>query len=158
VVHRPLRRGHVDVANLVEQRRHEQGFHTYLLDGDNLRHGLNRDLGFTEADRFEPLAVAEGSDRKGLYAKARRGELVHFTGIDSPYEVPDAPELHLDAAASPPEHNAGLVVDTSSRATPCRSRSPSRVSTRPSSSKRMLPGGISTPALMISITEPRPET
>ena len=130
--------GKSTIANVVEQRLHEQGFHTYLLDGDNLRHGLNRDLGFTKADRVEnirraaevcrvlvdaglivlasfispfrserqlarelleegefvevhvdvSLAVAESRDRKGLYAKARRGEIPHFTGIDSPYEPP----------------------------------------------------------------------
>jgi bifunctional enzyme CysN/CysC len=138
------------VANLVEKRLHEKGFHTYLLDGDNVRHGLNSDLGFTDADRAEnirrvahvaalmadaglivlasfispfraerrlarelldqhefievhldlPLTVAEARDGKGLYAKARRGELPHFTGIDSPYERPEAPELRLDASGT----------------------------------------------------------
>jgi bifunctional enzyme CysN/CysC len=153
--------GKSTIANLVEQRLHEQGFHTYLLDGDNIRHGLNRDLGFTDADRVEnirrvaeitgllidagilvlasfispfraerqlaremlgegefievhvdvPLAVAEARDRKGLYAKARRGELVHFTGIDSPYEPPEQPELRLDAGgAIPPDANAEIVI------------------------------------------------
>jgi bifunctional enzyme CysN/CysC len=140
--------GKSTIANIVERKLHEQGRHTYLLDGDNVRHGLNKDLGFTDADRVENirrvaevaklmvdgglivlasfispfraerqmarellgdgefvevfvdsgLAVAEGRDRKGLYAKARRGELVHFTGIDSPYEEPEAPEIHLDAS------------------------------------------------------------
>ncbi|WP_019928990.1 sulfate adenylyltransferase subunit CysN [Nocardia sp. BMG111209] len=140
--------GKSTIANLVEKRLHEQGFHTYLLDGDNIRHGLNRDLGFTDADRVEnirriievsrlmtdaglivlasfispfraerrmarellepgefvevhvdtPLSVAEARDPKGLYAKARRGELRNFTGIDSPYEPPEAPELRLAAA------------------------------------------------------------
>ncbi|OHV27922.1 MULTISPECIES: sulfate adenylyltransferase subunit CysN [Pseudofrankia] len=139
--------GKSTIANLVEKRLHELGHHTYLLDGDNVRHGLNKDLGFTEADRVEnirriaevarlmadaglivlasfispfraerqlardllddgefievfvdtPLAVAESRDRKGLYAKARRGELTNFTGIDSPYEAPVNPEIHLDA-------------------------------------------------------------
>ena len=137
--------GKSTLANLLEKRLHAQGVHTYLLDGDNVRHGLNRDLGFTEADRVEnirrvaevarlmvdaglvvlvsfispfkseramarslfdageftevfvdtPLAECEMRDVKGLYAKARRGELKNFTGIDSPYEAPDAAEVHL---------------------------------------------------------------
>jgi bifunctional enzyme CysN/CysC len=137
---------------------HEKGFHTYLLDGDNIRHGLNADLGFTDADRAEnirrvahvaalmadaglivlasfispfhterqfarelvgtrefvevhldlPLAVAEARDRKGLYAKARRGELPNFTGIDSPYERPESPELRLDASGT---IDAGELAD-----------------------------------------------
>ncbi|HJP77754.1 MAG TPA: sulfate adenylyltransferase subunit CysN [Pseudonocardiaceae bacterium] len=154
--------GKSTVANLVETRLHEKGFHTYLLDGDNVRHGLNADLGFSDADRAEnirrvahlaalmadaglivlasfispfraerrlaralvgdgefvevhldlPLAVAEARDRKGLYAKARRGELPHFTGIDSPYERPEAPELRLDASgAIDAESLADEVVD-----------------------------------------------
>src|SRR5438105_4533618 len=130
--------GKSTIANLVESELHRLGYHTYLLDGDNVRHGLNKDLGFTDADRDEnirrvaevaklmvdaglvvlvafispfraeremarsllregefievyvdtPLEVAEVRDPKGLYKKARRGELVHFTGIDSPYEAP----------------------------------------------------------------------
>ncbi|TCJ32387.1 sulfate adenylyltransferase subunit CysN [Parafrankia sp. BMG5.11] len=154
--------GKSTIANLVEKRLHEQGYHTYLLDGDNVRHGLNKDLGFTDAGRVEnirrvaevarlmvdagvivlasfispfraeralardllgagefvevhvdaPLAVAEARDRKGLYAKARRGELIHFTGIDSPYEPPENPELRLDASgAHPAAAAADLVVD-----------------------------------------------
>ena len=154
--------GKSTIANLVERRLYDEGFHTYLLDGDNLRHGLNRDLGFTEVDRVEnirraaevaklmtdgglivlasfispfraerqlardllgdgefievfvdaPLEVAEARDRKGLYAKARRGELANFTGIDSPYEPPVAPEIHLDASgARPAEESATLVVE-----------------------------------------------
>jgi len=153
--------GKSTIASLVERRLHDLGFHTYLLDGDNLRHGLNRDVGFTDADRVEnirraaevgrvlvdaglvvlasfispfraerqmardlfddgqfievhidvPLAVAEQRDRKGLYAKARRGELVNFTGIDSPYEPPGSPDLHIDAAASTVEENAERIVD-----------------------------------------------
>jgi bifunctional enzyme CysN/CysC len=149
------------IASLVERRLHDLGFHTYLLDGDNLRHGLNRDLGFTDADRVEnirraaevgrvlvdaglivltsfispfraerrmardlfdegqfievhvdvPLAVAEERDRKGLYAKARRGELTNFTGIDSPYEAPESPELHIDASTSTVEASAERIVD-----------------------------------------------
>ena len=140
--------GKSTVANLVEQRLHTLGYRTYLLDGDNVRHGLNKDLGFTDADRVENvrrvaevgrlmvdagmivlasfispfraerrmardlmddgefvevfvdsgLEVAESRDRKGLYAKARRGELVNFTGIDSPYEAPESPEIHLDTS------------------------------------------------------------
>ena len=139
--------GKSSIANLVAGKLHAQGRLTYLLDGDNVRHGLSRDLGFTDADRVEhirrvaevarlmadaglivitafispfrseralarsllapgefieihvdvPLAVAEARDAKGLYAKARRGELPHFTGIDSPYEPPGSPELHLPA-------------------------------------------------------------
>jgi bifunctional enzyme CysN/CysC len=155
--------GKSTIANLVEQKLHDEGFHTYLLDGDNVRHGLNKDLGFTNADRVEnirraaeaarlmvdagtivlasfispfraerqlardlfdedeffevhvdvPLDVAEARDRKGLYAKARRGELVHFTGIDSPYEPPQSPELHLDASGTvPAERSAELVVES----------------------------------------------
>ncbi|HEY4457236.1 MAG TPA: sulfate adenylyltransferase subunit CysN [Pseudonocardiaceae bacterium] len=154
--------GKSTIANLVEKRLYEQGFHTYLLDGDNVRHGLNADLGFTDADRVEnirrvvevgrlmvdaglivlasfispfraerdqarallgpgefievhvdaPLAVAEARDRKGLYRKARRGELTNFTGIDSPYECPESPELRLDAGGGiPPETLAEQVVD-----------------------------------------------
>ena len=154
--------GKSTIANLVERTLHQQGFHTYLLDGDNVRHGLNKDLGFTDADRVEnirrvaevarilvdagvivlasfispfraerelarrligdgqffevhvdvPLEVAEARDRKGLYAKARRGELVHFTGIDSPYEPPPSPEIRLDASGTVPAvESAGLVVE-----------------------------------------------
>jgi bifunctional enzyme CysN/CysC len=137
--------GKSTLANLLEKRLHAEGRHTYLLDGDNVRHGLNRDLGFTEADRVEnirrvaevarlmvdaglivlvslispyraerrmarelfapeeflevfvdaPLAECERRDPKGLYAKARRGELTNFTGIDSVYEAPHAPDIHL---------------------------------------------------------------
>lgn len=137
--------GKSTIANRVERGLLARGLHTYLLDGDNVRHGLNRDLGFTDEDRVEnlrrvaevarlmsdaglivlvsfiapfqaerraarslfaegefievfvdtPLAEAERRDVKGLYAKARRGELPNFTGIDSPYEAPEAPELHL---------------------------------------------------------------
>ncbi len=141
--------GKSTIANLVEKRLHTLGRHTYVLDGDNIRHGLNRDLGFTDADRVEnirrvaevaklmvdaglivlvsfispfrserqmargllnggeffeifvdtPLAEAEKRDPKGLYGKARRGELPNFTGIDSPYEPPETPEIHLDTTA-----------------------------------------------------------
>jgi bifunctional enzyme CysN/CysC len=153
--------GKSTIANLVEKRLHALGVHTYLLDGDNIRHGLNKDLGFTDADRHEnirriaevsrllvdaglvvltsfispfrteramaralldegefievhvdtPLEVAEHRDTKGLYAKARRGELPHFTGIDSPYEPPENPELRLDTTALSPEEAAEQVVE-----------------------------------------------
>ncbi|KVG67671.1 sulfate adenylyltransferase subunit CysN [Burkholderia pseudomultivorans] len=152
--------GKSTIANLVEKRLHALGKHTYLLDGDNVRHGLNRDLGFTEADRVEnirrvaevarlmldaglivlvsfispfraerdmaramvgadefvevfvdtPLAVAEERDPKGLYKKARRGELKHFTGIDSPYEPPAQPELRIDTVTETPEDAAARIV------------------------------------------------
>ncbi|AOJ86322.1 adenylyltransferase [Burkholderia sp. MSMB0856] len=152
--------GKSTIANLVEQRLHALGNHTYLLDGDNVRHGLNRDLGFTEADRVEnirrvaevarlmldaglitlvsfispfraerdmaralvgadefvevfvdtPLAVAEERDPKGLYKKARKGELKHFTGIDSPYEPPAQPELRIDTVAESPQAAADRIV------------------------------------------------
>ncbi|WP_396328728.1 sulfate adenylyltransferase subunit CysN [Burkholderia anthina] len=152
--------GKSTIANLVERRLHALGKHTYLLDGDNVRHGLNRDLGFTEADRVEnirrvaevarlmldaglitlvsfispfraerdmaramvgpdefvevfvdtPLAVAEERDPKGLYKKARKGELKHFTGIDSPYEPPAQPELRVDTVAESPEAAADRIV------------------------------------------------
>ena len=141
--------GKSTIANLLEKRLHAEGKHTFILDGDNVRHGLNRDLGFTEADRVEnvrrvaevarlmvdaglivlvsfispfqaerrmarelfeegeflevfvdtPLEECERRDPKGLYAKARRGELKNFTGIDSAYEAPDAPEVHLQGGA-----------------------------------------------------------
>jgi len=153
--------GKSTIANIVERKLHELGRHTYLLDGDNVRHGLNKDLGFTDADRVEnvrrvaevaklmadaglivlasfispfraerqlardllgdefvevfvdaSLEVAEARDRKGLYAKARRGELTNFTGIDSPYEPPESPELHLDAGGDvAAETAADQVID-----------------------------------------------
>ncbi|MFD1009113.1 sulfate adenylyltransferase subunit CysN [Oceanisphaera ostreae] len=152
--------GKSTIANLVEKKLHALGNHTYLLDGDNVRHGLNKDLGFTDADRVEnirrvgevsklmvdaglivltafispfkaerrmareqlaegefievfvdtPLAVAEERDVKGLYKKARRGELKNFTGIDSAYETPEAPEIHLDAARLSADDAADLVI------------------------------------------------
>jgi len=153
--------GKSTVANLVEKKLHLLGRHTYLLDGDNVRHGLNRDLGFTDADRVEnirrvgeaarlfvdaglivlvsfispfrserdmarglvepgeflevfvdaPLAVAEARDPKGLYRKARAGEIRNFTGIDSPYEPPLAPDIRLDTTTASPEELADAVVD-----------------------------------------------
>ncbi|KRE97799.1 adenylyltransferase [Frateuria sp. Soil773] len=152
--------GKSTVANLVERRLAALGYHTYLLDGDNLRHGLNVDLGFTAEARVEnvrrvaevahlmvdaglivlvcvispfqserefargrfgadefvevfvdtPLAECERRDSKGLYRKARAGELRNFTGIDSPYEVPPAPELHLRTAGQRPEQLADQVI------------------------------------------------
>jgi bifunctional enzyme CysN/CysC len=152
--------GKSTIANLVEKELVRQGCHTYMLDGDNVRHGLNKDLGFTEADRVEnirrvaevarlmtdaglivlvsfispfrserrmarelvpdgeflevfvdtPLEIAEQRDPKGLYAKARRGELANFTGIDSPYEPPEHPELRLDTTAVSAEECAAQVV------------------------------------------------
>jgi bifunctional enzyme CysN/CysC len=152
--------GKSTIANLVEKKLQAMGRHTYILDGDNVRHGLNRDLGFTDADRVEnirrvaevaklmadaglivlvsfispfrserrlarelmapdeflevfvdtPLAVAEERDVKGLYAKARKGELKNFTGIDSPYEPPEAPEIHVDTTRLSPAEAAELVV------------------------------------------------
>ncbi len=153
--------GKSTIANVVERKLHAAGRHTYLLDGDNVRHGLNKDLGFTAADRVEnirrvaevarlmvdaglivlvafispfraerrlardlvghdefcevfvdaPLAVAEQRDAKGLYAKARRGELANFTGIDSPYEVPEQPELTIDTVATMPDAAADAVIE-----------------------------------------------
>ena len=152
--------GKSTIANLVERRLHAVGTHTTMLDGDNVRHGLNKDLGFTEADRVEnirrvaevtklmvdaglvvlvsfispfrserqmarglagegrfvevhvdtPLAIAEGRDVKGLYKKARRGELPNFTGIDSPYEPPENPEVRIDTTAVDPEAAAEQIV------------------------------------------------
>ncbi|MGE3619426.1 MAG: sulfate adenylyltransferase subunit CysN [Acidimicrobiia bacterium] len=152
--------GKSTVANRLEQRLHAAGVHTTILDGDNVRHGLNRDLGFTEADRVEnirrvaevarlmvdaglvvlvsfispfraerrlarelvgddrfcevyvsaSLEVAEGRDPKGLYAKARRGELVNFTGVDSPYEPPEHPDVEVDTGTLSPDEAAEVVL------------------------------------------------
>jgi bifunctional enzyme CysN/CysC len=152
--------GKSTIANLVEKKLHAIGRHTYLLDGDNLRHGLNKDLGFTEADRVEnirrvaevtklmvdaglivmtafispfraeramarsllapgefieihvdtPLEVAEDRDVKGLYKKARRGEISNFTGISSPYEAPEAPELTISTVELSAEEAADQVI------------------------------------------------
>jgi len=152
--------GKSTVANLVDRRLHALGYHTFILDGDNVRHGLNRDLGFTDEDRVEnirrvaevarlmadaglivlvsfispfraerrmarerfaegefvevfvdvPLAVAEARDIKGLYAKARAGQIPNFTGIDSPYEAPESPEVHLQADGENAEALARQVL------------------------------------------------
>jgi bifunctional enzyme CysN/CysC len=152
--------GKSTIANLVERKLHAMGRHTYILDGDNVRHGLNKDLGFTAADRVEnirriaevarlmvdaglivitafispfraerrmarelftkggfieifvdtPLRVAEERDPKGLYRKARRGEIKNFTGIDSPYEAPEAPEIGIDTTALAPDDAAERVL------------------------------------------------
>jgi bifunctional enzyme CysN/CysC len=152
--------GKSTIANLVEKKLHANGRHTYLLDGDNVRHGLNKDLGFTDEDRVEnirrvaevaklmvdaglivlvsfispfraerrmardlqaegdfvevfvdtPLAVAEQRDVKGLYKKARAGELKNFTGIDSPYEAPEAPEIRIDTTKTSPAEAAERIT------------------------------------------------
>lgn len=151
--------GKSTIANLLEKRLAAEGRHTYLLDGDNVRHGLNRDLGFTDEDRVEnirrvgevsklmvdaglivlvsfispfraerqmarelmgdgefvevfvdtPLAEAEKRDVKGLYAKARSGQLKNFTGIDSPYEAPESPEIRIDTTATDAEQAAEQI-------------------------------------------------
>ncbi len=153
--------GKSTIANLVEKKLHRMNRHSFLLDGDNVRHGLNRDLGFTEADRIEnirrvgevaklmsdaglivitafispfraerdmvrsmlpegefievfidtPLAEAERRDVKGLYKKARAGQLKNFTGIDSPYEAPENPEIRIDTTAMTPDEAADLIID-----------------------------------------------
>ncbi len=153
--------GKSTIANLVEKKLYRMNRHTFLLDGDNVRHGLNKDLGFTEADRIEnirrvgevarlmtdsglivitafispfraeremvrqmlpegeffevfidtPLSVAEERDVKGLYKKARSGELKNFTGIDSPYEPPYNPEIRIDTSKVTPEEAASMIVD-----------------------------------------------
>jgi len=153
--------GKSTIANLIEQRLHAIGHHTMMLDGDNIRLGLNRDLGFTEADRVENIRrvgevarlmteaglivlcsvispyraerdmvrklVAEGEfieifvdasidecirrDPKGLYAKAKAGDIKNFTGIDAPYEAPEAPEIHLSTTGRKPEQLAESVLN-----------------------------------------------
>lgn len=153
--------GKSTIANLVEKKLYSLGKHTYLLDGDNVRHGLNKDLGFTDADRVEnirriaevaklmvdsgqivlvsfispfrserrmarelveqgeffeifvdtPIHVAEQRDPKGLYKKMRRGELKNFTGIDSPYEVPENAEIRIDTTMQSPEQAVAQIID-----------------------------------------------
>ena len=152
--------GKSTIANLVERKLFALGKHSFLLDGDNIRHGLNRDLGFTDADRVEnirrvgevaklmtnaglivltafispfrserqmvrqllpdndfieifidtPLSVAEQRDAKGLYKKARAGQLKNFTGIDSPYEAPQKPDIHIDTTRVSAEDAADHIV------------------------------------------------
>ncbi|WP_443971662.1 sulfate adenylyltransferase subunit CysN [Sphingobium sp. CR28] len=154
--------GKSTIANLVEKELARMNRHSFLLDGDNVRHGLNKDLGFTEADRIEnirrvgevaklmtdaglivltafispfraeremvrsmlpqgefveifvdtPLAEAEARDVKGLYKKARAGELKNFTGIDSPYEAPENPEIRVDTTSMTPEEAARFIVQS----------------------------------------------
>ncbi len=152
--------GKSTIANLVEKKLYALGRHTFLLDGDNVRHGLNKDLGFTDADRVEnirrigelaklmtdaglivltafispfraeremvrsmlpedfveifidtPLAEAEARDVKGLYAKARRGEIANFTGVSSPYEAPEQPDIRIDTTRESPEVAAERIVE-----------------------------------------------
>jgi bifunctional enzyme CysN/CysC len=153
--------GKSTIANLVQKRLHSLGHHTYLLDGDNVRRGLSKDLGFTDADRVEnirriaevgalmvdaglivllsfispfrserrmarelveegefievfvdvPMEVAEARDCKQLYQRARRGEIKNFTGIDSPYEKPEAPEIHIDTTQATAEEAAERILD-----------------------------------------------
>jgi bifunctional enzyme CysN/CysC len=154
--------GKSTIANMVEKRLHAMGYHTYLLDGDNVRHGLNRDLGFTDEDRVEnirrvaevsklmvdaglivlvsfispfrgernmaralfgegqfhevfvdtPLEVCAQRDPKGLYAKARAGQIRNFTGIDSPYERPEHAEMHLETDGASVDGLAQRVIDS----------------------------------------------
>jgi bifunctional enzyme CysN/CysC len=153
--------GKSTIASIVEQRLHARGHHTTLLDGDNVRHGLNRDLGFTEADRVEnirrvgevaklmvdsglvvlcsfispyraerdmvrslvepgefievfvdtPISDCIERDPKGLYAKAKAGQLKNFTGVDAPYEPPEKPEIHLHTLGQTPEQLTEVVLD-----------------------------------------------
>ena len=151
--------GKSTIANIVERELHVLGVHTYMLDGDNVRHGLNRDLGFTDADRVEnirrvgevarlfvdagaivlcsfispfraerrmvrelveagefieifvdtPIEECQRRDPKGLYARALAGKIKHFTGIDSPYEVPESPEIVLDTGLGPEQAAQGVL-------------------------------------------------
>jgi bifunctional enzyme CysN/CysC len=153
--------GKSTIANLVEKKLHALGKHSFLLDGDNIRHGLNRDLGFSDQDRVEnirrigevaklmtdaglivltafispfraeramvrsllptgeffeifvdtPIEEAERRDVKGLYKKARAGEIANFTGISSPYEPPLAPEIRIDTTRTSPEEAAEQIVE-----------------------------------------------
>ena len=153
--------GKSTIANIVQKKLHALGKHSFLLDGDNMRHGLSRNLGFTDADRIEnirrvtgwqrlmtdaglivltafispfraeremvrqlmpegefievhidtPLAYAEARDVKGLYAKARSGQLKNFTGVDSPYEPPEHPEVHIDTTIITPEDAAEIILN-----------------------------------------------
>lgn len=152
--------GKSTIANLLERNLYAMGRHTVLLDGDNLRHGLNRDLGFSDQDRFEnirrvaevsklmvdaglivlasfispfraerqmgrelfeadefveifiktPIAIAEQRDPKGLYKKAREGKLRNFTGIDSPYEAPESPDVLIDTTSKLPHESCEQIM------------------------------------------------
>lgn len=152
--------GKSTLANLVEQELFQNGIKTYILDGDNIRSGLNKDLSFTEADRIEnirrigevaklmcdaglvvlatfispfekercmlkeligknfleifvdtPIEVCEGRDVKGLYKKARNGEISNFTGISSPFERPSQPDIHINTSALTPEQSVNLILE-----------------------------------------------
>ena len=153
--------GKSTIANAVESKLASLNKHTFLLDGDNVRQGLNKDLGFTDADRIEnirrvgevaklmtdaglivitafispfrseremvrnmmqpdefveifidtPLSLAEERDVKGLYAKARSGQLKNFTGIDSPYEPPESPEIHIDTTKADIDQAANAIIN-----------------------------------------------
>jgi len=153
--------GKSTIASIVERELHAHGAHTYMLDGDNVRHGLNRDLGFTDVDRVEnvrrvgevaklfvdaglvvlcsfispfraerrmvrelvetgefveifvdaPLEECMRRDPKGLYARAREGKIKNFTGIDSPYEVPESPEIVIDTRRDTPEESARRIIE-----------------------------------------------
>ena len=168
--------GKSTIADRLERKLQALGKHTYLLDGDNVRHGLNRDLGFTDRDRVEnirriaevarlmvdaglivivsfispfrserrmarelmeedeffeifvdaPLEVCEARDPKGLYARARRGEIANFTGIDSPYEAPESPELRLDTTALSADAAADEIVALLSSTLPGAGRADGR--------------------------------
>jgi bifunctional enzyme CysN/CysC len=157
--------GKSTIANIVERQLHAAGHHTMMLDGDNLRHGLNRDLGFTEADRVEnirragevakllvdaglivlcsfispyraeretvrrlvpdgefievfvdtPIEECARRDPKGLYAKAKAGEIKNFTGFDAPYEAPESPEIHLRTVGQQPEQLAHHLIEKLTR-------------------------------------------
>ena len=157
--------GKSTIANLLEKKLHSEGRHTYVLDGDNVRHGLNRDLGFTEEDRVEnirrvaevarlmadaglivlvsfispfraerqmarermepgefievfvdtPFEECAARDPKGLYARAMRGEIKNFTGIDSPYEAPEKPEVHLRTLGRTPGGHGDGTRDLAER-------------------------------------------
>ncbi|MCK9372262.1 MAG: adenylyl-sulfate kinase [Sulfuricurvum sp.] len=152
--------GKSTIANALEEKLFEMGKHTYLLDGDNVRHGLNKTLGFSEEDRIEnirrigevsklfvdaglmvisafispfradrdtvrslvepeefievfidtPLEICESRDPKGLYQKARRGEIADFTGISSPYEAPKLPEIHLMSGMKSVEESVDTII------------------------------------------------
>lgn len=153
--------GKSTLANALEYKLFQRQQHTYLLDGDNVRHGLNKDLGFTDEDRVEnirrigeasklfvdaglivmsafispfcsdrnlvrslfnpdqfievyvatSLAVCEERDPKGLYKKARRGEIQHFTGIDSPYEIPKSPEVTINTAENTVDECVAILIN-----------------------------------------------